>query len=95
MLLGRIEEIKSTGKSKTTFSRFLQKKCLNYDVLHHNKGNWMIVMGVLESVGYINIETFKKASGKSKKSPNQMSGKKQEIFLLDIKQPFFLIFQHI
>eukprot|EP01091_Cochliopodium_minus_P020670 TRINITY_DN910_c0_g2_i3.p2 TRINITY_DN910_c0_g2~~TRINITY_DN910_c0_g2_i3.p2 ORF type:complete len:263 (-),score=69.84 TRINITY_DN910_c0_g2_i3:89-877(-) len=37
----------------------------------------MVIMGGFEDEGYIDIENFKKNSGgKSKKSPNQMSGKK-------------------
>lgn len=74
------EELKRLNpleKAKKMFKEFCKRSGLNYDVLHFNKGNWMVVMATFEKVGYIDIELFKKQSGgKSKKSPNQMSGKK-------------------
>jgi hypothetical protein len=65
------------NKVDSIFTSFLKRSRIHLDVLHYVKGNWMVVMAKLEELNLINIKEFKsKRGGKSKKSPNQMSGKK-------------------
>jgi len=71
-------------KAEQKFKSFIKRSKVHFDGLHYIKGSYSVTMKGLSEDDLLDIELFKlKSGGKSKKSPNQMSGKKGRNILCD------------